>query len=80
VEYRTSTDARRPSSDTRPAGLERARRERNAVELADLLKGTLDRGSGCGIGDPAAVDREHQRRVRAAEGRRMRLKEIDRLL
>ena len=60
-----------------PAGRERVRDQRDAVEGADLRERALDRGPGRGIGDLALVDREHQRGVHAAERRRMGLEEVD---
>ena len=60
-----------------PAGRERVRDQRDAVEGADLCERALDRGPGRGIGDLALVDREHQRGVHAAERRRMGLEEVD---
>ena len=62
------------------ARLERARRQLDAVELADLRERALDRRPRLRIGDLALVDREDERRVGAAERRRVRLEEVDRLL
>jgi hypothetical protein len=60
------------------AGLERARREGDAVERADPRERALDRGPGRGVRDPAIVDGEDQGRVHAAERGRVRLEEVDR--
>ena len=62
------------------ARLERAGRKLDAVKLADLCERAIDRRLRSRIGDLALVDREHKGRVHPAEGRRVRLKEIDRLL
>ena len=62
------------------ARLERAGRQLHAVKLADLCERAVDRRLGSRIGDLALVDGEHKRRVHPAEGRRVRLEEIYRLL
>ena len=60
--------------------LERAGRKLDAIELADLRERLVDRRPRLGIGDLALVDGEDERRVGAAERRRVRLEEVDRLL
>ena len=62
------------------SGLERAGGEFHALELADLYEGVLDCRPRLGIGDLTLIDGEDERRVGAAERRRVRLEEIDRLL
>ena len=64
----------------RPALGERVLNLLDALEVADLVERSGDRGARLGVGDLALVDGEDQRRVGAREGGAVLLEEVERLL
>ena len=69
-----------PVARQRPALGERVLDDLDALEVADLVERSGDRGARRGIGDLALLDGEDQRRVGAREGRAVLLEEVERLL